>query len=149
MVIFVDVKQSFPELVSFFTFFTKCKKPHHMQFNGKKTNSFYSEHLITRYPSQSEYDTSILNPHRMFNLAGDVTNFCSYFTTIQSAPFLTLPLISTYQLLFQIPGRLFLILLATFPTKGKILHVLYGQHLYQALHASISLILYNKLWLRE
>lgn len=113
-----------------------------MQFNGKKTNWFYSKHLIIKYPSQPEYDTSIINPHLMFNPAGDVTNFCSYFTTIQSAPFLTLSLISIHQLLFQIPGRLFPVLLATFPTNGKTLHVLYGQHLYQALHVSVSLICY-------
>lgn len=125
-----------------FTFICKCKKPRLTLFNSKKTNGFYSEHLIIRYPSQLDYDTTIINPHLKFNPAGDITKFCSYFTTIQSPPFLILSLISIHQLLFQIPGRLLPVLLAIFPTNGKTLHVLYEQHFYQALHISNSLTFY-------
>jgi len=82
----------------FFTFISKYKKPRLTQFNGKKTNWVYSGHLIIRYPSQLEYDTSIINPQLMLNPAGEVTNFCSYFTTIQSTPFLILSLISIHRL---------------------------------------------------
>lgn len=72
--------------------------------------------------SQPEYDTSIINPHSMFNPTSDVTKFFSYFTTIQFAPFLTLSLTSIHQLLFQIPRRFFPALLPTFPTNGKTSH---------------------------
>lgn len=89
-----------------FTLINKFKKPHLTPFNGTKTNWLQSEHFIIRYASQPESDTSIINPYPIFDPAGDVTRFCLYFTTIQSAPFLTSSLISFHQLLFQIPGRL-------------------------------------------